>query len=362
MNDLYRPMFLPDLLILGLERNGDRPAIYIDGEMRTAAELRDEISRYVQVFHAQGVKLGSGVATLSKNRVEVLYSMGAVMVSGCRNTPLHPLGSLDDHAYVLEDAQIGTLLFDPQFADRARELQERVPGLRRLLSYGEADVGDDLMALAATFVPQPLVAPPVDAEDLSALAYTGGTTGKPKGVMNTYRGSATMAQLMMSDLQWPDEVRHLICTPLSHAGSSLFVPLQLQGAAMFVLPTFDAGAVLEAIERHRITTTMLVPSMIYALLDHPTLRRDRPLEPADRPLRGVGDVAGAPARSDPEARPDLRPVLRADRSAHDGVRPAQGGPRRRRPRTTRVVRPTVALGAGRTARRRRQRGATGRTW
>ena len=99
-------MFLPDLLILGLKRNGDRPAIYIDGEMRTAAEMRDEISRYVQAFRAQGVELGSGVATLSKNRVEVLYSMGAVMVAGCRNTPLHPLGSLDDHAYVLEDAQI----------------------------------------------------------------------------------------------------------------------------------------------------------------------------------------------------------------------------------------------------------------
>jgi fatty-acyl-CoA synthase len=269
MNDLYRPRFLPDLLIVGLERNGDRPAIYIDGEMRTAAELRDEISRYVQAFRSQGIELGSSVATLSKNRVEVLYSMGAVMVSGCRNTPLHPLGSLDDHAYVLEDAGIETLLFDPQFADRARELRERVPGLRRLLSYGEAAVGEDLMALAATFASQPLVPPPVGPEDLSALAYTGGTTGKPKGVMNTYRGSATMAQLMMSELQWPDEVRHLICTPLSHAGSSLFVPLQLQGAAMFVLPAFEAGAVLEAIERHRITTTMLVPSMIYALLDHP---------------------------------------------------------------------------------------------
>ena len=150
--------------------------------------------------------------------------------------------------------------------------------------------------------------------------------------MNTYRGSATMAQLMMSELQWPDEVRHLICTPLSHAGSSLFVPLQLQGAAMFVLPTFDAGAVLEAIERHRITTTMLVPSMIYALLDHPRFDRDRPLEPADGLLRGVGHVAGAPAGGDQEAGADLRPVLRADRGAHDGVRPAQGGPRRRRPR------------------------------
>ena len=74
------------------------------------------------------------------------------------------------------------------------------------------------MALAAAFDPQPLVGPPVDAEDLSALAYTGGTTGKPKGVIGTYRGSAAMAQIMVRSGSGPSEVRHLVCTPLSHAG------------------------------------------------------------------------------------------------------------------------------------------------
>jgi len=268
MDALYRPRYLPDLLIAALERNGDRPAVHIDGELRTAAQLRDEISRVVQAFAAEGIVQGDGVATLSKNRVEVLHSMGAVQVSGCRNTPLHPLGSLDDHAYVLEDAGIRTLLFDPPFADHVRRLAERIPGLR-LLSYGPCEVGEDLLAVAAGFEPRPLVAPLVDGEDLASLGYTGGTTGKPKGVMNTYRASAAMTQVMMAEWQWPDEVRHLICTPLSHAGASMFVPVQLRGGSMFVLPNFEPGAVLEAIERHRITTTMLVPSMIYALLDHP---------------------------------------------------------------------------------------------
>ena len=265
---LHRPQFLPDLLIAALARNGDRPAVHIDGEMRSAAQLRDEISRVVQAFSAHGVVSGDGVATLSKNRVEVLYSMGAVMVSGCRNTPLHPLGSLDDHAYVLEDAGIRTLLFDPPFTERVRQLAERLPDLR-LLSYGPAEIGEDLLAVAAKFEPAPLIGPAVQGEDLASLAYTGGTTGKPKGVMNTYRASAAMTQMMMAEWQWPDEVRHLICTPLSHAGASMFVPVQLRGGSMFVLPTFEPGAVLDAIERHRITTTMLVPSMIYALLDHP---------------------------------------------------------------------------------------------
>ncbi len=269
MKDLYRPRLLPDLLIAALDRSGDRPCLYIDDDALTAAQLRDEISRYVQAFHSQGIVCGDGVATLSKNRPEVLCSMGAVMVGGCRNTPLHPLGSLDDHAYVLEDAGIETMIFDPSFAERAGQLRERVPGLKRLLSYGEAKIGVDLVTLAATFDPQRLIGPPVDAEDVSALAYTGGTTGKAKGVMNTYRASAAMAQIMVSEWQWPEEVRHLVCTPLSHAGSSLIVPLLLRGGSMRVLPAFEAGSVLDAIAHHRITTTMLVPSMIYALLDHP---------------------------------------------------------------------------------------------
>ena len=269
MNDLNRPRFLPDLLIAALDRNGDRPCLYVNGAVITAAQMRDQVSRYVQAFRAHGILQGHGVATLSKNRPEVLCSMGAVMVGACRNTPLHPLGSIEDHAYVLEDAGIETLIFDPVFAERAAQLRERVPTLKRLLSYGEADVGEDLVALSATFEPRRLVAPHVDPEDLSALAYTGGTTGKPKGVMNTYRGSASMAQIMVSEWQWPDEIRHLVCTPLSHAGSSLFVPLLLRGGSMVVVPGFEAGAVLDAIEQHGITTTMLVPSMIYALLDHP---------------------------------------------------------------------------------------------
>ena len=165
MNDLYRPMFLPDLLIAALERNGDRPAVHIDGDdahrrarcaTRSAATCRRSARR--------ASSRGDGVATLSKNRVEVLYSMGAVMVAGCRNTPLHPLGSLDDHAYVLEDAGIETLLFDPQLRrPRAASCASASPGCGACCRTGRADVGDDLMALAATFEPQPLVAPPVDA-------------------------------------------------------------------------------------------------------------------------------------------------------------------------------------------------------
>ena len=131
MNDLYRPMFLPDLLIAALERNRDRPAVYIDDDVLTAARLprRDQPLR--AGLPRQGIGQGDGVATLSKNRPEVLFSMGAVMVGGCRNTPLHPLGSLDDHALRPEDAEIDDAGLRSRASPTARgELRERVPGLR----------------------------------------------------------------------------------------------------------------------------------------------------------------------------------------------------------------------------------------
>jgi fatty-acyl-CoA synthase len=269
MDDLHTSVYLPDLLVTTLSRDLGRPAIYLDDEILTAGQLGQQVSRYAQAYAALGLRPGSGVAMLSTNRPEVLYATGASMVSGCRGTPLHPLGSLEDHAYVLGDAGIEALVFDPSFAGRAAALRDRVPSLTRLLSFGPGDVGDDLTALAAGYRPGPLAAPSVDPEAISSLAYTGGTTGEPKGVMSTYRGGAAMLQIMLTEWQWPTDLRHLVCTPLSHAGAAFVVPALIRGGSIVVLPRFDAGQVLGAIERHRITSLFLVPSMIYALLDHP---------------------------------------------------------------------------------------------
>ena len=91
-----------------------------------------------------------------------------------------------------------------------------------------------------------------------------------------------MCQIQMAEWEWPEETRFLICTPLSHAGAAFFVPTLLSGGSIVVLPGFDPTAVLETIEKYKITATMLVPTMLYVLLDHPKLDRLRPVEPARR--------------------------------------------------------------------------------
>ncbi|HEY7071853.1 MAG TPA: AMP-binding protein [Acidimicrobiales bacterium] len=269
---LHQQPLMPDLLIAALNRNLDKPAVYLGETVLTARQVRDEISRYMQALESKGLGRGSPVAVLALNRPEVLFNMGAGMLTGCRTTPLHPMGSLDDHAYVLEDAGIETLVYDPQyFGERAAALAERVPGLKNLLAFGptEAEGAHDYIALASGFEPRPLRAPDVAADDIPGLAYTGGTTGKPKGVMGSYRSGATMTQIQMTEWEWPPEPRFLMCTPLSHAGAAFFVPVLLLGGSLVVVPYFEPGLVLETIERERITATMLVPTMLYMLMDHP---------------------------------------------------------------------------------------------
>ena len=100
------------------------------------ARSSQRISQYVQAFEALDAGSGTAGALLALNRPEVLFILGASQTQGYRRTSLHPLGSLDDHAYVINDAEITTLIVDPVFAERALGLLEKCPGLKQVLTIG----------------------------------------------------------------------------------------------------------------------------------------------------------------------------------------------------------------------------------
>ena len=267
---LYDMPLLPHLIVDGLARYDDRPFLFLGDDIITYAQVRAQTSRFVQAMKSKGLGRGSRTAVISANRPEVLYNLAATSVLGACGTPLHPLGSADDHAYVLQDAEVEALVYDPQvFEDRALELKERVPTLKHLLALGPTEAGEDLTALAARFDPEPLEPPDVGAEDLNTIVYTGGTTGRPKGVLQPYRSAAYMTMVQMAEWEWPEEIRFLIATPLSHAAAALFVPTLQRGGSFVVMQGFTPDAFFDAVEKHKITTTFLVPAMIYVLLDHP---------------------------------------------------------------------------------------------
>ncbi|KZS51204.1 acyl-CoA synthetase [Mycobacterium kansasii] len=281
---LRNPVHNGHLLVGALKRHANKPVLFLgDTTLKdstlTGGQLADRISQYIQAFEALGAGTGVAVGLLSLNRPEVLMIIGAGQTRGYRRTALHPLGSLDDHAYVLSDAGISSLIIDPNpmFVERALGLLEKVDSLQQILTIGPVpdalkDLKGqvvDLSAQAAQYEPQPLVPADLPPDQVIGLTYTGGTTGKPKGVMGTAQSISTMTSIQLAEWEWPENPRFLMCTPLSHAGAAFFTPTVIKGGEMVVLAKFDPAEVLKVIEEQRITATMLVPSMLYALLDHP---------------------------------------------------------------------------------------------
>src|SRR4051795_5213805 len=267
------------LMVAALKRHRDKPVMYLGDTTITGGEAAERMSQYVQAFEALGAGFGTAGALLALNRPEVLFILGAGQTQGYRRSSLHPLGSLEDHAYVINDAEITSLTIDPvpMFVERALGLLERCPKLDKVLTIGPvpeelSHVGHDLVAAAASFAPRPLEAVTLDPDHIVSITYTGGTTGKPKGVIGLSRQMNTMTQIQMSEWEWPESPRFLMCTPLSHAGAAFFVPTVLKGGCLYVLSKFDPAEVLRTIEEQSITATMLVPSMLYALMDHPDSR------------------------------------------------------------------------------------------
>jgi fatty-acyl-CoA synthase len=268
LGDLYTTTSEGDLLLHALETYPERIAVKVGARAITYRDFRDELSRYCQALCDLGVKSGDRFGLLSGNSVEVLFATYACNLLGCCLVPLHPKGSLKDHAYVVEDAQLSVLLFGSgAHAQRGAELADL--GIATVLALGICDGFPNLIDHAARFAPKPLRAPVLPAERVCRLSYSGGTTGAPKAIMGTIRSLLTKTIIQLVEWEWPTEVRQLVVAPLSHAGGSMLLPTLVRGGTLYVLDGFDPSEVLRTIERERITCTLLIPTMIAALLDHP---------------------------------------------------------------------------------------------
>jgi len=273
MAEVHRNATIGSQLLTSCVRFAEQLAI-ADGRVRwTYGDLADQIARMISALKAAGLKRGQSLCVLAGNRAEVLAATSAAALMGLRTTPLHPLAAEDEHAYVLKDADIDALVVDPeQFGDRARRLKARTLGLQHLMSLGPLEGATDLLLEMARAKPAPLI-DEAHSNDLAAIGYTGGTTGRSKGAMFSHRMMTMSTLLMAADWDWPQEIRLLAASPISHAAGMITRPVILRGGSVHLLSRFEPERFMECIQRDGITCTFLVPTMLYALLDHPA--RDR---------------------------------------------------------------------------------------
>ena len=277
----------------------------------------------MQALQSLGVTAGTRVGVLSANRPEVLHVGHAVQLLAAINVPMHPLSGVADHLHVIIDAGVEILIFDAQrYGERAAELAQQAPGLR-LVAFGTSPLAEDLCktgrALHARAAGR---AASRASRRACAWAIPAARRANPRRLASVQRTGLATLSIMMAEWEWPNPPRFLSCTPLSHAGAAMFLPTLLKNGTMLVLPSFEPVAVMQAIQEHRINCMMLVPTMIYALLDHPRFGEFDLSSLETVYLRRVRHLAGAVERSDRAHRSRVLPVLRPGRSADGDHRAA----------------------------------------
>jgi fatty-acyl-CoA synthase len=270
-NPLYAFPTVCEQTLRALARYPERTAFSWPGGSITYRGATDLIGRIQTVFTRLDFKPGTRVAFLTANRADSWCAGVAAQLSRLPITWLHPLGSLDDQMFQLEDSEAQMLVVDgASFRDRGGELAAKATGLKTVFTLGPADYGVDLLAAveAAGSATARCFAGP---DDIATLNYTGGTTGKSKGALRYHREYGGFASAILADFEFPDPPRYLTVAPISHVAGTKVLPTLIRGGTVHMLKGFDPEAVFKTIERERINLTLFVPTMIYVLLDHPAL-------------------------------------------------------------------------------------------
>lgn len=261
------------LIVEALTRHGERTAFIQDECSISYAEAAERTSRIRRVLEDRGSTKRSCVGALSVNSPDVWMVQAAICLSGAMYTGLHPLGSVDDHLELCQDAEIDILVVHPKFAEIGAAIVARSAGVKHLLTLGPADVGEDLLALCAEVIPEPLTRGDAEEEDIAWLQYTGGTTGRPKAAMISHRAMVQEVFSLTTSWRLPLDPRTLIATPITHAGVLPVLPTLLRGGTVVLQSSFDPENWLAAVESHRINYVFTIPTLLYALLDHGGLER-----------------------------------------------------------------------------------------
>ncbi|RLV77630.1 long-chain-fatty-acid--CoA ligase [Streptomyces rapamycinicus] len=270
-------MYLTQGLHRSLRESPNAPATIFGYRVRTFSDQADRVARFAGALREFGVVDGERVGILSHNSDKYLEALLSVPWANGVVNPVNYRWSPAEIIYSLKESETEILLVDDTFAPVVSELRQGYEGLRVVVYMGDGPppledaVGyEDLIAKTA-----PLADSVRGGDALAGLFYTGGTTGFPKGVMLSHANILISA--FGSQASCPFVVpsgRTLHVAPMFHlADLAMWVAQLMLGGAHVVLPNFDPPAVMAAIDEHRVTNVVLVPSMVQMLVDHPELAR-----------------------------------------------------------------------------------------
>jgi acyl-CoA synthetase (AMP-forming)/AMP-acid ligase II len=269
---------LPEVFDRACLYYADREAIRDRDRSVTYKQMQQRANQVAWGLAALGVGLGDRVGLLMPNILEFIPTQQGIWKAGAVLVQMPARAPAAVHRRNLDQAGATTLIYHEAYDSVAGELAAALPGLKTVIRLAAPAASSAVAATAGGldyaqhFGGQPQTAPPVIVaeHDEAYILFTSGSTGEPKGVVNshfTWSHYSITAGLEIADTRPGEVFAH--GAPLTHFTQIFVMPTFLRGGTNVMLPGLDAGTLLDAIERERITATAVVPTVVYLLLDHP---------------------------------------------------------------------------------------------
>jgi fatty-acyl-CoA synthase len=261
---------LTDYLDKGASLGPQAPCLTAAGRTLSYADVQRLSWRVARALDRSGIAPGDKVAILSANDPVAFSCVFGISRAGAVWCPVNPRNEAAENRDLLDFFDCRCLIFQAAFAPLVTRI---LPGLPKLSVLVCLD-GEPAGATPFDLWTGPEPAEPWQAEpagDMVMLVGTGGTTGRPKGVMITSGNIETMSALTLMSYPFQPRPRYLALAPLTHAAGVLCFPVLTLGGEIVIMAKPDLTEFLALVEKHRITHTFLPPTLIYMLLDHASL-------------------------------------------------------------------------------------------
>ncbi len=256
--------------------HGQRVLAMCGDERRTYADIDERTDRLANALRARGIAQGERVATLLVNSIRCVETDFGLAKGGYVRAAINPRLTGREAEYIIGDSDARMLIYDASFDAMLAEIRPRLPAALKLVRIGgAADQAEDYEAMLAASDPRAFEVA-IDPEDLYYLAYTSGTTGRPKGVMLSHRCTLHVAYNLLMELciSEPGE-KILLMQAMSHGAGFYVLPYVMKGGTVVIMRDFDPVEVLDLAERHEIEIIKLVPTMLQRILRVPGIEERR---------------------------------------------------------------------------------------